>query len=421
MRDEILGWIEEDREELVRFLSDFVRARSPNPPGDTTEATAHIAQFLRARDAPFRIIAPQPSMPNVVGTFAGEGSGRHLVLNGHIDVFPVDESERWSHPPWSGAVVNGRIYGRGVVDMKCGTTASIAAYTYLHRLRDRLSGTLTLTAVSDEETFGPWGARYLMEHHAPEVLGDCCLNGEPSGPITIRFGEKGLLWLRIAVRTRGAHGAYTHLSSSATKIAAHLIRDLEQVCEVPTPADADIQRAQDEAGSLVDQALGPGAAATVQRITLNIGTIAGGLKVNMVPGNCSFDADFRLPVGYGREDIMPKIEAVVGRYPEASITPINYAQPKACDPFGDMSAFIASNVQELRGYRPKPILSMGASDARLWRQRGVPAYIYGPFPHGMGQADEYVDIEDFLHVVRVHALSALDYLAGYHRRLVRDP
>ena len=60
-----------------------------------------------------------------------------------------------------------------------------------------------MTAVSDEETFGPWGARYLMEHH-PEVHGDCCLNGEPSSPYSIRFGEKGPLWIKFTVRTAGA-------------------------------------------------------------------------------------------------------------------------------------------------------------------------------------------------------------------------
>ena len=99
--------------------------------------------------------------------------------------------------------------------MKCGTSCSIWTFIYLHRIRDRLKGHVTLTVVSDEETFGPWGTRYLMEHHAAEVLGDCCLNGEPSGPETIRFGERGLLWLAITVKTRGAHGAYVHAHAAA--------------------------------------------------------------------------------------------------------------------------------------------------------------------------------------------------------------
>src|SRR5258708_35740938 len=132
----------------------------------------------------------------------------------------------WTHGPWRGVVGEGKVYGRGVAGLKAGTSASIFTYRYLHRLRERLAGRLTLTAVSDEETFGPWGARYLMEHH-PEVHGDCLLNGEPSSPFTIRFGEKGPLWLRFTVRTRVAHGAYTHLTPSATKNAARIIVDPE--------------------------------------------------------------------------------------------------------------------------------------------------------------------------------------------------
>ena len=64
----------------------------------------------------------------------------------------------------------------------------------------RRHGRLTLSAVSDEETFGPWGARYLSEHH-PEVFGDCCLNGEPSSPLTLRFGREGA----VVARIHGAH------------------------------------------------------------------------------------------------------------------------------------------------------------------------------------------------------------------------
>ena len=171
---QLLRWIDEDREEIVAFLCDFVRAKSPNPPGDTTLAAAHVTRFLTRNQLPFRVIAPQATMPNIVGSFEGARPGHHLVLNGHIDVFPADEAnERWTHGPWSGTIADSKIYGRGVADMKAGTSASIFTYRYLHRLRERLAGRLTLTAVSDEETFGPWGARYLMEHH-PEVHGDAC-------------------------------------------------------------------------------------------------------------------------------------------------------------------------------------------------------------------------------------------------------
>ena len=181
-REQLIDWIEKDREALVEFLRDFVRQKGPNPPGDTRSTADYVKARLDREGCSYRIIDPNPEMPNIVGSFAGGKPGKHLVLNGHIDVFPVaDDGLGWSKDPWGGELIDGKIYGRGVADMKCGTTASIFTYIYLNRIKDRLKGRLTLTAVSDEETFGPYGARYLMEHH-PEVHGDACLNGEPSSP-----------------------------------------------------------------------------------------------------------------------------------------------------------------------------------------------------------------------------------------------
>src|SRR5262245_50876323 len=71
LKEQRMRWIDEDRDQIIRFLCDFVRAKSPNPPGDTTLAAAHVASFLETHQLPFRVIAPQPTMPNIVGSFAG--------------------------------------------------------------------------------------------------------------------------------------------------------------------------------------------------------------------------------------------------------------------------------------------------------------------------------------------------------------
>ncbi|MCK6454889.1 MAG: M20 family peptidase, partial [Alphaproteobacteria bacterium] len=89
MKDEILAWIDRDKDRLVDFLSRFIRAKSPNPPGDTREAFAHIKSFLDAEGHAYRMIAPNEIMPNLVASFDAARPGRHLVLNGHVDVFPV--------------------------------------------------------------------------------------------------------------------------------------------------------------------------------------------------------------------------------------------------------------------------------------------------------------------------------------------
>ena len=154
-RETLARWIDNERERIISFLQAFIRCKSPNPPGDTTGAARHVMDFLRNEKLEFRVIAPEATMPDLIAAFDGARGRKHLVLNGHIDVFPVGDGTGWTRDPWGGEIVNGKIYGRGACDMKAGTTASIFTYAFLHRLRDRLNGRLTLTAVSDEETFGP--------------------------------------------------------------------------------------------------------------------------------------------------------------------------------------------------------------------------------------------------------------------------
>jgi succinyl-diaminopimelate desuccinylase len=408
-RDQLLAWIDEERAELVGFLQGFIRARSPNPPGDTRAAAAHVCRFLQQRDLEHRIVAPNEEMPNVIASFEGGAPGRHLVLNGHIDVFPVNEGVGWTRDPWGGELVDGKIYGRGAADMKTGTTASLVTYALLNRIRDRLRGRLTLTAVSDEETFGPWGARYLMEHH-PEVHGDCLLNGEPGSPYTIRFGEKGPLWLEFTVRAPGAHGAYTHFSKSATKVAMQLASELESLTSIEPVVTDNVRRVLDDGRAAMDKAMGDGAGAIVSKVTVHVGTINGGLKVNMIASECRFEADIRLPVGVEKERILAAVEKILARFPEASMREVGGGAPSWCDPDGEMIGILQRNVEVLKGFRPTPIVSLGGTDARLWRYRNIPAYVYGPFPRGMGSHDEHVEVAEFLHIVRTHVLSAYDYL-----------
>src|SRR5581483_3514559 len=257
----LLRLIAEEQERAIGFLQAFTRINTYNPPGDTRAGVEFIAKFLDENGLAYKVVAPKSEMPNIIAHTQFTGPGRHLVLNGHIDVFPPGDPARWSRDPLSGEIVDGAVFGRGTVDMKCGTTASIFTYLVLNRLREQLCGSLTLTLVSDEETGGEWGTGYLIEHHANEVLGDCVLNGEPSSPWTVRFGEKAPIWFRFHVHTPGAHGAYPHLSKSATKIAARLMLDLEKLEEMraPTPEAVARTMATDEVRAAIERGLGAGA------------------------------------------------------------------------------------------------------------------------------------------------------------------
>jgi succinyl-diaminopimelate desuccinylase len=418
LRETLLAWIDQDRDAIVRFLSEFVAIPSPNPPGDTRRAAAYLHDRIKASGAPVEFRTAKPEWPNITGSFtcgrAGAGGGPHLVLNGHIDVFPAGLAADWSRDPWSGAVADGKVHGRGVVDMKCGTAASVWTYLYLFRLRERLRGRLTLTCVSDEETGGTWGAKWLVDSFPDEFRGDCVLNGEPSTPGTIRFGEKGTLRIVIDVRTPGAHAAYTHMSRNAIRIASEIVRELYALEDMDVPQSADVREAVERGRAAMDEALGQGAGKILDRVTVSAGVIQGGVKINVLPGHCRLEVDIRLPVGLGHAQMMREVERILARYPEATLTPVwtHSAEPSVCDPNHPMVGIIQSTAAGFTGRTPVPVVSLGATDCKHWRHRGVPAYVYGCTPNNMAKPDEWVDIEEYLHIVRTHALSAATYLAG---------
>jgi len=406
----LLDRVEADREMLVAFLRGFLRARSPNPPGDTREATRYITDYLDEKRITYDVVGPDPEKPNIVSSFKSQVEGKRLILNGHIDVFPVGTGEGWSQDPWGGELVDGKVYGRGACDMKAGTTASIYTYIVLHELRDQLKGSVTLTAVSDEETGGRLGAGWLIEN-VPETLGDCCINGEPSSPYTIRFGEKGILWLKIIVKSPGGHGAYPHLSVNPIKVASKVITELETLNDIPVPYPDNLRKAIDQGREAAEKALGEGGAEVMSRLSVNIGTIEGGLKVNVIPRECSFEVDLRLPPGLSKEDVMPSVEKIVSKYPGASVEVMRYDGPLWSLPDSEMASIMRGNSR-LLGIDPVPIVSLGGSDLKFWRSKGIPSYYYGPMNHGMGTIDEYVEVEEFIHIVKVHLLSAYEYLTN---------
>ena len=414
-REGLIERIDREKERIVRFFQDFTRVDTYNPPGDTRAGATFIRRFLDENAIAYKVIAPQETMPNLLASVAMGAPGRHLVLNGHIDVFPPGDAKLWSRDPLSGDVVDGRVFGRGTADMKCGTSASIFAYLLLQPLRERLKGRLTLTLVSDEETGGKWGTDYLIQNHADEVLGDCVLNGEPSSPWTVRFGEKSVVWIKFRVKTPGAHGAYPHMSKSATKIAARLMLDLEKLEEMrpATPAAVAQALARPETQAAIERGLGKGATQVIERLTINFGVVQGGVKINMLPGDCLVEADIRLPVGIDQKDVRAAIHKILERYPEVEADEGKHRTLNATwsDPGHEMLRLVQDNAERLVGYRPAAMVTLGGTDCRFWREKGVPAFVYGCSPDRMGAPDESVAVDEYLHIVKTHTLCAYDYLS----------
>lgn len=411
----LLKLIQADEASHISFLQALTRAPSPNPPGDTRQAADVIVQYLRSHSITPEIIAPQEHMPNIcTDVTCGSPNGNRLILNGHIDHFPVGDDKDWERNPYSGDVIDGRLHGRGTVDMKAGTAASVIAYTYIHKYCKYLKGSIALCAVSDEETGGKWGTKYLLED--PRWRGDCVIDGEPGGLGTIRFGEKGTLRLTFTVKTAEAHGAYLHKSKGAARVAAALINDLAAIEDIVPDLEPTLKEYMERADvrQAMDDAMGPGAADIALVPTLNIGTIHAGFKVNMIPGTCIFEADIRLPMGLKAEQVMEVIHDILKKYPEATVEIQQAASnPASFSPHDHpMVDLLKKHAKTFTGKDPVPFASLGAQDCKFYRYKDIPAYVYGVSPETMATKDESVSVQEFLAVVKTHTLAAWDYLGG---------
>ncbi|KAF1349937.1 acetylornithine deacetylase/succinyldiaminopimelate desuccinylase-like deacylase [Delphinella strobiligena] len=421
-KQDLLASIDAAKEKHTHFLQTFLQAQSPNPPGTTVTAARAVTNFLSHHSIASSIIAPKEDAPNVVSILetSNPSSGPRLVMNGDLDVFPVSDSTHWIHDPWGGEIDDGRIFGRGVVDMKADTAALVVVYTHLHRFRAHLHGTCVLETVSDEETGGKWGTKYLLHDDEQKEIwrGDVVLNAEPSGLQSIRFGEKGMLRVTFTVSTPGRHGAFTHLDEGAIRTASRLIQMLVAEIEGFTEFELDPEIAEQlkkpQVRATIDEIMGTGAAENMDRPTVNIGTISGGSKVNTIPNECVFEADIRLPIGLSLETVLGLIFTILEDFPQATFAVQQAASnpPNAGSPNHPIVTALVDNAERVLGRRPVGIPSMGGTDVKHFRYLGVPGYNYGVSPGGMAGRDESVAMEDYHALIKVLAGAAWDYLGG---------
>ncbi|KAK3047670.1 hypothetical protein LTR09_010928 [Extremus antarcticus] len=417
-KKELIALIDAEQDQHLELLQDLIRTPSPNPPGDTRDAIEIVRKYLARYSIRSEIIDPKATSPKLVSTLQDDPrkDTRHLILNSHIDQFPVDKSEQWKRSPYSSDIDGGFVHGRGSVDMKAGTAASIIAFTYLHRFRAQLHGQAVLEVVSDEETGGKFGTKYLLEQDERKPLwrGGCVLNAEPDGLSSIRVGEKGTLRMAFNVECVGRHGAYLNKSEGAIRIAARLIARLVDLEQLPVAMDPELKEylLRPDVSKVAYSIMGPGAADLMLRPSVNVGTIQGGTKVNMIPSSCTFEVDIRLPTGLVAEDVLSHIDSILKNFPgvtyEVQQAATNRAAASPLD--HEIVRLLQSNVADNGSTKPLPIFSLGATDCKHFRYCGMPAYTYGPSPETMAEKDEKVGVQGFLDTVKVHTLTAWDYL-----------
>ena len=414
LRQALARDVEAARETLIATTRRLVAVASPNPPSDTHEVAA-VAEAL-LREIPgmeVERIEPEPRVVSLIGRLRGTRPGRRLIFNGHLDTFPLLENLPWTVPPLSGVLKDGKLYGRGVCDMKGGMACSLLATSLLARHRHTWSGEIVLTLAGDEENMGSLGTGYMIQH-VPHALGDANICGDVGSPKVVRFGEKGLMWVEVEAAGSPAHGAHVHRGTNAIdrlRVALDRLKDLE---DIPFQAPPVITEAIARAKPISDPLSGAGETETLQRVTVNIGTIEGGTSPNLVPTHSIARADIRLPVGITTDVLAAKLDEWLKPLDGVTWRAIRRFEPSFTPPGHEIVRRTAEVAAEVLGEAPAVNMRVGGSDSRWYRQYGVPTVVLGLTPFNMGGADEYVLVDELVAVAKIHTLVAYDFLSAEH-------
>ncbi len=402
--------VEKDREHITEVCSNLIRIPSVNPPGDTRRISQFLEDYLKGKGVRCGSLGPDDIHISLTGE-VGTGP-RRLIFNGHTDVVPVGDEARWEFDPFSGVVRDGMILGRGASDMKCGVAGMAYAAGLLAEVEDGLAGTLVLSFVADEETGGNMGARWLIEKS--DLTGDACLIGEPTLVNEMTIGQKGALWLRLKAKGVPAHGSLSPFVGE--NAIMKLVGVLSRICDVTRlrgdiPAEAT--RIMNDSKALARVVLGAsGAEQVLDHATVNVGTIRGGDKANIVADWAEADVDIRVPIGLTTGRVLDEVSRII----DGAGGGIDYeilwrSEPNYTAPESDLVQSVAGNARLLTPGPFTPTFQWASSDARLFRSAGIPTAQYGPAVlSGIHSYNEKVAVDDVITCTKVYIGVALDFL-----------
>ncbi|KAH8811150.1 hypothetical protein F5884DRAFT_266705 [Xylogone sp. PMI_703] len=398
--------------DLISITQQLVQTPSPNPPGDTT-AVADLATKLLSQipDASITRYETEPGTVNLVCRISSGRPGRCLVYNGHLDTYPICEDLPWTVPPLEGTIKDGRLYGRGVSDMKAGVAAIIIAAGVLAENKELWSGEIILTLAGDEENGGRMGSEWLL-HNVDGVKGDALVNADVGSPRIVRFGEKGIFWFEIKAEGVAGHGAHVHKGINAIDRLRKALDAAQLVEKIPFEAPSEVTDAIAAAKEISEELSGKGESDTLQRITFNVGVINGGVSPNLMPSEAIAKCDVRLPIGVSLAQVEEHLRKHLGPMEGISWKPLQKYEPTWTSPSEKVvqSALQASELVLDPGLKPVANMRVGGSDTRVFRLAGIPSVVVGCTPFGMGAEDEYVLLKELLQVAQIQTLIGYDFL-----------
>jgi acetylornithine deacetylase/succinyl-diaminopimelate desuccinylase family protein len=405
------AWIDAHFDEQVRFLQALVQVPTDTPPGNNAPHAERTAELLQAWgfDAEKHPVPAQAvhdyglqSITNLI-VRRRYGEGRTIALNAHGDVVPPGEG--WSHDPYGGEIVDGKLYGRAAAVSTCDFSTFTFAVRALEAAGLPLKGGVELHFTYDEEFGGEMGPGWLLQQGLTKP--DLMIAAGFSYQVVT--AHNGCLQLEVTVQGEMAHAAIPDSGTDALQGAVHILQALYRL-------NADYLQVTSK----------------VEGIThpyLNVGQISGGTNTNVLPGKVVFKLDRRMIPEENPAEVEADIRRVIAEA-AASFQPPRGGQALQVDV---RRMLLANAMVPLAGNAPlvqalqrhgeqvfgEPIPAVGTplyTDVRLYVERGIPGVIYGAGPRTVREsnakrADEHIVLEDLRRATQVVARALADLLA----------
>lgn len=417
IKEQIQSWLSEHNGEGTQLLQRLVQA--PSISKNELEAQLIIRDVLS--EMGLKVDTWEPSgkeltespyfcssrddftgSPNVVGVLPGTGGGRSIILNGHIDVVPEGDREQWTDDPYSGAIKEGKMYGRGVTDMKGGLVSFLLAIQAIQQLNINLKGDVIFQSVIEEESGGAGTLSTILKGYKA----DAALITEPTN-MRIFPKQQGSMWFRIFVKGRSAHGGTRYEGVSALDKAMILV---EQIRALESNRN---QRINDP---LYEQTPIP--------IPINIGVISGGNWPSSVPDLLKIEGRMGVAPNEKVDDAQREMEECLQQL--LMIDPWFKDNPPVLEWFGarwlpgeidlehDLMNTLVYQYRETTGGEPIIEASPWGTDGGLLTEVGkIPTVVFGPGTTEVAHfPDEYIELDKVFKSAEIIALTIIQWCSN---------
>jgi succinyl-diaminopimelate desuccinylase len=413
-RDALHQTVLDTQDELIKLASDLIRLKNQSPLDDQLPAVEFVRSWLASKGIDSELVGTDKEYPITLAHIGRtDGTGFHIVLNGHVDVVPVGDLSGWAFDPFGGEVSDGKIHGRGASDMKCGLAVLLFTMATLKSSGVDLPGDIRLHMVCDEEIAGK-GTAWLCENGYADGA-DAVVIGEPTGHDNIEIGQKGILHVTLDAQGTPGHGSTgNYKGDNAILKLARVLPNVVDLTQVPGHFKPEQARTVANSRVIAERTIPvPGVGNVVDHVAANVGLIEGGTKINMVPDHASAKIDVRMPCGTDHDEVVAAVDALIAKSGVDGVT-ASYEWISEGNYTDDTCVLVTSfkkNIEAVWGQECLPAYQWASSDAAHYRALGCPTIQFGPANNaGIHGYNEDVDVIDVVHAAEVYMLSICDMM-----------